>query len=61
MDQFDLKDYILQTEALNKEIIDSNIFALNAKMCKKQYDALKEEGFTHDEAIVLSCALSSKK
>lgn len=61
MDQFDFKEHIHQIESMTNEVIDSNIPKLNAELCMRQVIALKDEGFTHDEAIVLTCSLNSKK
>jgi hypothetical protein len=57
----DIKHIIDQTEQAAKLLCERDaIFDLNAKMTRKQYNALRKEDFGHDEAVLFTQALINK-
>ena len=57
----DAEELIANAIELTEACLNSSLQEINARMARKQFDALTNVHFTNEEALDITCALFSKK
>lgn len=61
MFETDAEEFIASAIEISEACLKSGLQEVNARMARKQFDALIEVHFTEEEALDITCALFAKK